>query len=246
MEIFGIQQSTAKSSKQNSSVIVQNANIQEDLSFNESDLSGPSLNDTYGFKMKLESLQSNDEHTDLTILAMELHVQTRNELKPNPEFDAISAIFYSLDGCFAGNEVKNSNGIIACTNDKSVRYVRQGVIVTIVQTEMDIFETFFQRIREFDPDIFAGYEIETASWGYLIQRGYALNLNLNNALSRIPAEKLKMPVIDEEDQHDLGDYNSEQKIPGRILLDVWRLMRHEIALTSYTFENISYHVLHRR
>lgn len=36
------------------------------------------------------------------------------------------------------------------------------------------------------------------------------------------------------------------KIRGRILLDVWRLMRHEIALTSYTFENIMYHILHRR
>lgn len=36
------------------------------------------------------------------------------------------------------------------------------------------------------------------------------------------------------------------KLCGRILLDVWRLMRSEIALTSYTFENVIYHVLHKR
>lgn len=245
-EIPKTSQSTAQSSDQNSSVIIRNANIQEDLSINDSDLTGPSLNNTYGFKMKLESLTTNEEHTDLTILAMEVHVQTRNDLKPNPEFDAISAIFYSLDGWFVDNEVKNLNGIIACVDDKSFSYAKSGVSVSLVKSEMDIFETFFQRIREFDPDIFAGYEIETASWGYFIQRGYVLNMNLNNALSRMPTEKLKVPVIDEEDQRDVGDYNSEQKIPGRIMLDVWRLMKHEIALTSYTFENICYHVLHRR
>lgn len=36
------------------------------------------------------------------------------------------------------------------------------------------------------------------------------------------------------------------KIIGRILLDIWRLLRHEIALTSYSFENIMYHILHKR
>lgn len=36
------------------------------------------------------------------------------------------------------------------------------------------------------------------------------------------------------------------KITGRILLDVWRLLRPEIPLTSYTFENVMFHILHRR
>ena len=33
---------------------------------------------------------------------------------------------------------------------------------------------------------------------------------------------------------------------GRILLDVWRLLRHEVALTSYTYENVMYHILQKR
>lgn len=36
------------------------------------------------------------------------------------------------------------------------------------------------------------------------------------------------------------------KLCGRILLDVWRLLRSEIALTSYTFENVMYHIMHKR
>lgn len=239
--------SDGTSSDLSSSIIVKNANIQEDLSFNNSDVTGPSLNNTYGFKMKLESLKSNDEHTDLTILAMELHVQTRKELKPNPEFDAITAIFYSLDGYCSGNELKNLNGVIACADSGSFKYTRQGVDVLLVKTEMALFEAFFHKVRDFDPDIFAGYEIETASWGYFIQRGYILSLNLNNALSRMPTDKAdKGAPTSEEEDLDRGDYFSEQMIPGRIMLDVWRLMKNEIALTSYTFENICYHVIHRR
>ena len=39
---------------------------------------------------------------------------------------------------------------------------------------------------------------------------------------------------------------SELKIAGRIILNIWRLMRSEVALYSYTFENMMYHTLHER
>lgn len=232
------------------SFIVKNANLPEDSVFIHSgDLTGPSMMDSFGFKMKLECLQSNDEHSDLTILSMELHTQNRDNLNPNPEFDEISAIFYTVDGYYVDNQPKNLNGIITTGDSSRFHYSKSSVEIQIVGNEMDIFEKFFHKIREFDPDIFAGYEIETASWGYFIQRGYVLNMNLCNALSRMPSDredKQNAPKSFEEEDMDRGDYFSEQKIPGRIMLDVWRLMKHEIALTSYTFENICFHVLHRR
>ena len=41
--------------------------------------------------------------------------------------------------------------------------------------------------------------------------------------------------------------DKELKITGRILLNVWRVMRSEIStLTSFTFENVCYHVLKER
>lgn len=42
------------------------------------------------------------------------------------------------------------------------------------------------------------------------------------------------------------DNFSDTKIPGRIVLDVWRIMRHEVALLNYTFENVMYYVMHER
>lgn len=248
-------QSSDKSSEQTLSLTssIQNANFMGDVSFSNScDITGPQLNNTYGFKMKLEKLAVGAEHNDLTVMSMELHVQTRNELKPDPDFDAISAIFYCVDGHYVSeNKVVSSRGLVTYLNDIKVKHIKHGVDVTLVNSESEVLEVLLLKIREWDPDILAGYEIEMNSWGYLIHRGYILNLNLLNSLSRVPMDKAvkhkdsKMNAEDYE-MGDMGDYYSEVKIPGRILLDVWRLMKSEIALTSYTFENIAYHVLHRR
>lgn len=42
------------------------------------------------------------------------------------------------------------------------------------------------------------------------------------------------------------DNFSDAQIPGRIIFDVWRVMRHEVALLNYTFENVMYNVMHER
>ena len=39
---------------------------------------------------------------------------------------------------------------------------------------------------------------------------------------------------------------SSVHIDGRIVLNIWRLMRAELNLTSYTLENLVYHILHQR
>lgn len=40
--------------------------------------------------------------------------------------------------------------------------------------------------------------------------------------------------------------NSDITIGGRIVLNLWRILRVEVALQSYTFENLVFHILHRR
>jgi DNA polymerase elongation subunit (family B) len=35
-------------------------------------------------------------------------------------------------------------------------------------------------------------------------------------------------------------------LAGRIVLNLWRILRHEMALTSYSFSSVVYHLLHRR
>lgn len=193
---------------------------------------------------------------------MELHVQTRGNLQPDPAFDQIVCLFYSIH-----NDVPDDSkflpqkaiGVFVVKNKKDdgsrpprpvFRRVSNNTEITYFETEQSMLQGFIALVRKWDPDIFAGYEIEMASWGYMIQRGQMIGLSLIPLLSRVPSQKPEKPRdFNEEQPQEIDfelEYDSHIKLHGRILLDVWRLLRGEIALMSYTFENIMFHVLHRR
>ncbi|CAG9858268.1 unnamed protein product [Phyllotreta striolata] len=186
------------------------------------------------------------EHQNLTVLVMELHVRARADLKPDPDYDSIRAIFYSVlhDVPEPNPKGRNRRGVV-CINSLplSPGYTKVPLLdgvgidcdVTYVDSEEKLIEEFLKIIHHWDPDIFAGYETELLSWGYLIERGFVLGMNLKSLLGRVKDEKQKQREDD-----------GELKLTGRILLNVWRLMRHEIALQSYTFESVVYHILHKR
>lgn len=62
------------------------------------------------------------------------------------------------------------------------------------------------------------------SWGYLKDRCHYLGLNLISELSRVISEY--QPTFNNDNEIK----NSEMKIKGRIVLDVWRLLRHEVNI----------------
>jgi DNA polymerase zeta len=72
------------------------------------------------------------------------------------------------------------------------------------------------------------FQTEMLSWGYMVERGYKLDINLRNELSRI-----KIPsTLNPENQNQFGTY--ELKFIGRVLLNVWRLMRSEVSIQNFT------------
>ncbi|CAH1283427.1 unnamed protein product [Diabrotica balteata] len=197
----------------------------------------------------LQNARAVIEHQNLTVMVMELHIRTRGDYKPDPAYDSIRAIFYSILHDIPEPRLKERQckGIVAINNiitspTSSKIPVLDGVgyncALTYVDSEENLIKEFLKIIEYWDPDIFAGYELELLSWGYLIERGYTLNMNLKPVLGRTRDNYTK-PRHDEYEQ-------SELRLIGRIVLDVWRLMRYEIALQSYTFESISYHILHKR
>lgn len=196
------------------------------------------------------------KHNFLTILSLEIHCQTRQALLPDPQHDEISCIFYEIhnDVPSYSELPQRASGVLINTSQQpdivSHRLGTQAPI-TFVSNEAGLLMKLVELIRKWDPDIFAGYEIELGSWGYVIQRSQVINIDVVPMISRIPSQKVAKfkPSQDEHDMHEefIGfEYDSEYKLHGRILLDVWRLLRPEIALTSYSFENIMYHVMHRR
>ena len=117
--------------------------------------------------------------------------------------------------------------------------------IIIEHEETDAINRFIKLVHDWDPDIFLGFEVQMLSWGYLIQRAGALGIDLASQLSRVLDSSGTAQFDAEKDQWGASK-TSEISISGRIVLNVWRLMRHEVTLNVYSFENISYHVLHER
>lgn len=61
------------------------------------------------------------------------------------------------------------------------------------------------------------------SWGYLLQRAYVLSINLVSELARV-----RVLTRFEDDQKEPKEDDSELQLAGRIVLNLWRFLRHEV------------------
>uniref|UniRef100_A0A670ZFA7 DNA polymerase zeta catalytic subunit n=1 Tax=Pseudonaja textilis TaxID=8673 RepID=A0A670ZFA7_PSETE len=229
-----------------------------------SQIEGPSLNNSYGFKISVQNLQEAKalhEVQYLTLLSIELHARTRRDLEADPEFDPICALFYciSSDTPLPETEKMEITGAIVIDKDRTrsissnrehapllARSGISGLEVTYATDERALFqEVTYLSLFRYDPDILLGYEVQMHSWGYLLQRAAALDVDLCQMISRVPDDKKENRFASDLDEYG-ADTMSEINIVGRVILNIWRIMRHEVALTNYTFENVSFHILHQR
>ncbi|XP_036146254.1 DNA polymerase zeta catalytic subunit isoform X2 [Monomorium pharaonis] len=199
----------------------------------------------------LQKVRAITIHQYLTLLTLEVHVVTREELLPDPQYDSIAALFYAIynDTPTDANEQTEHGAIIVNSNSISARLNKIHSAsamcpILYVATEQDAFDGLVKLIELHNPDILLGWEVETLSWGYVFQR--AFHLKLNNFLVKI-SKVPHVQIFSKSDTHAFEkDDAGEIKVPGRIILNVWKIMRHETALLTYTFENVMYHVLHER
>uniref|UniRef100_A0A8C7UFH4 DNA polymerase zeta catalytic subunit n=1 Tax=Oncorhynchus mykiss TaxID=8022 RepID=A0A8C7UFH4_ONCMY len=229
-----------------------------------SQIEGPSISNSYGFKVSLQNLQDAKalhEVQHLTLMSMELHVRTRRDLEPDPEFDPICALFYcfSSDAPLPDSDKTQLTGAIVVDKDCQesgqgdgsrtapllVRSGVSGLKVTYAVNEKQMFQEVVTVIRRFDPDILVGYEVQMRSWGYLLQRASALGVDLCQQLSRVPGNAKENHFAAERDEYR-ADTMTEIHIIGRIVINLWRIMKTEVTLNNYSFENVAFHVLHQR
>ncbi|KAM8831537.1 DNA polymerase zeta catalytic subunit isoform 2-T2 [Spinachia spinachia] len=228
-----------------------------------SEIEGPSIANSYGFKISMQNLQDAKalhEVQHLTLIGMELHARTRRDLEPDPEFDPICALFYCLSSDAPLQDVHSTQLTGAIVVDKNhqrsdqghkgtapllVRSGVSGLQVTYATDEKVLFQELIAVMRRFDPDILVGYEVQMRSWGYLLQRAAALRVDLCQQLSRVPGDSKDNRFSAERDEYG-ADTMSEINIIGRITINLWRTMKTEATLNNYTFENVAFHVLHQR
>ena len=90
---------------------------------------------------------------------------------------------------------------------------------------------FTNTVKALDPDVLLGFEIQAESLGFLITRGTVLGVDLVRDMSR--AENL--PGANERQDDEYGRLHASGiYVTGRIVLNLWRVLRGELKLQSYT------------
>lgn len=124
--------------------------------------------------MFLKSILRKFQYQYLTVLSLELHTPTRQDLCPDPEFDAIEAAFFTMTNDVPEDSPKPKifSGVIAV--DRAVEKIernskflcRTGVVdvqTTSVPNELLLVSELIQLVKAWDPDILVGYEVNYVS-----------------------------------------------------------------------------------
>lgn len=220
-----------------------------------SQIEGPTQKNRHGFKYSQKQASTSVQHETqyMSIMSLEVHVNTRVGLIPNPEQDEIACIFWCLQ---SDDEDLETNGVIEGTHigilalsqhgGLARRIAQQtGVEVEEESTELDLITRMVDILRYHDPDILTGYEVHGGSWGYMIERArFKYDYNLCDEFSRMKSQSHGRFGKD----NDKWGFNhtSTIRVTGRHMINIWRAMRGELNLLQYTLENVVFHLLHRR
>ncbi|GIL69760.1 hypothetical protein Vretifemale_737, partial [Volvox reticuliferus] len=118
----------------------------------------------------------------------------------------------------------------------------QGVPVEAFPDEAALLRAAAACLSSLDPDIILGWDVQRHSLGYLAERAAVLGLAppLLRAAGRTPGAA----SIKERQQDEWGLLHaSGLHLTGRILLNLWRVLRGELKLGSYSFESCTAAVL---
>lgn len=220
-----------------------------------SQIEGPTQKNDYGFKYSQKGKSTSVEHQTqyMSSMSLEVHVNTRGVLLPNPEEDEISCIFWciqsddedidvngTLPGVHVGMIAQGSGDGPTSKLSKAVR-----IELECEPTELDLINRLVDIVRYHDPDIITGYEVHNGSWGYLIERARKkYDFDICDELSRVRSQAHGRFGKDA----DRWGFNhtSSIRVTGRHMINIWRAMRSELNLLQYTMENVVFHLLHRR
>ncbi|UJR30679.1 hypothetical protein I4U23_018202 [Adineta vaga] len=187
----------------------------------------------------------------LTLISFEIFCHTNETYAFALEKDEICSIFYTianetLDGWKTHSAVLISTHHLRVIKPELLRKSFRSLenkTIDFVKTELELIEQFSQIIEQTDPDLFVCYDMKLSLY-YLIKRAkLKYNLDLLVKFSRIPEQHEN---ITRSRTHMSADGSDVPMIVGRVLLDLWKILRSEITLNIYTFENAVYHVLHER
>ncbi|KAI1638034.1 DNA polymerase family B [Biscogniauxia mediterranea] len=213
-----------------------------------SQIEGPTPRNRHGFKYSQKKRSTSVQHEAqyMSTMSLEIHVNSRGKLVPNPEEDEVQCIFW----CSKSDDTSMviQSGIIVLSEDGFLaQAMKRETSADIIEesSELDVMVRMVEIVRTHDPDILTGYEVHGSSWGYLIERArLKYDYNLCDEFSRMKSQSFGR-FGKEADRWGFNT-TSTIRVTGRHMINIWRAMRGELNLTQYTMENVVWHLLHRR
>ncbi|KAK1909345.1 hypothetical protein P3342_011424 [Pyrenophora teres f. teres] len=215
-----------------------------------SQIEGPTQRNQHGFKYSQKQKSTSVKHDVqyMSIMSLEVHVNSRGSLVPDPAEDEIQCIFWSVQGEENATTDRPHTGILCFSEEEgiAVRIAKQvRVDVEYEEDELDLINRLVDIVRQFDPDILTGYEVHNGSWGYLIERArMKYEYNLCEEISRV--RSLSPGRLGKDVDRWGFTHTSTIRVTGRHMINIWRAMRGELNLLQYTMENVVFHLLHKR
>ena len=109
--------------------------------------------------------------------------------------------------------------------------------------ERALLRGFAATVLALDPDVLVGFEVQSESLGFLADRARRLDIDLLRLISRSES----LPGANERQDDEYGRLHASGiYVTGRIVLNLWRVLRGELKLQSYAFESCVSAVLRRR
>ncbi|KAI9368816.1 hypothetical protein BJX61DRAFT_196982 [Aspergillus egyptiacus] len=218
-----------------------------------SQIEAPTQKNDFGFKYS-QNKSTRVEHQAqyMSTMSLEVHVNTRGGLSPNPEEDEISSFFWCItsaeedleeNGALAGAHV----GVVFQGEQQPESKISKALRIDWEheQSELDLINRLIDIVRLYDPDIITGYEVHNSSWGYIIERARKkYDFDLCDELSRVKSQAHGR-FGREADKWGFN-HTSSIRVTGRHIINIWRAMRSELNLLQYTMENVVFHLLHWR
>ncbi|KAG0496633.1 hypothetical protein HPP92_001324 [Vanilla planifolia] len=210
----------------------------------------------------------------LTFLSMELQAESRGNLRPDPKFDAINILALVVqedmsNGCQVYVFLRIVDEKSGVKLGKNGNDGFNGNMFLFTEEKL-LVEQVIEIICSLDPDMLMGWDIQGGSLGYLAERSLHLGVNLLKKISRTPlhekttemknsgysnssdllpevAEVANVKSVLEVVEDEWGrDHASGLHVGGRIVLNIWRLMRAELKLNMYTVEAVTEGVLRQK
>ena len=194
-----------------------------------SQIEGPTQKNKHGFKYSQHKATTSVQHETgyMSTMSLEVHVNSRGDLAPNPERDEINMVVWCLSDDQMNEETKMGIVLLSKEEDMPDRVrcaLGNNVQLDTEDDELNLLNTIVDIVRALDPDILTGFEVHNNSWGYLIERArLQYEFNLPDELSRMKSQSHGRFGKD-ADRWGFT-HTSTIRITGRHTINIWRAMR---------------------